>query len=46
VEEAIANAMVAADDMVGINGNKVYAIPHEALIETLAKYNRLEQLQH
>ena len=42
VEEAIINAMVAAEDMVGINGNNAYAIPHDLLIETLRKYNRIE----
>jgi L-aminopeptidase/D-esterase-like protein len=40
-EEAIVNALVAAEDMTGINGNKVYAIPHERLREVLRKYNRL-----
>jgi len=43
VEEAIINAMVAADDMEGINGNKAYAIPHDLLIETLKKYNRISE---
>ncbi|MEM7514840.1 MAG: P1 family peptidase, partial [Bacteroidota bacterium] len=41
VEEAIINAMVAAETMEGINGNKAYALPHELLIEILKKYNRL-----
>jgi L-aminopeptidase/D-esterase-like protein len=40
-EEAIVNAMVAAETMEGINGNKVYAIPHDRLREVLKKYNRL-----
>ena len=40
-EEAIVNAMVAAGDMTGVNGNKVYAIPHRRLQEALRKYNRL-----
>jgi L-aminopeptidase/D-esterase-like protein len=39
-EESIVNAMVAAETMEGINGNKVYAIPHERLIAILKKYNR------
>ena len=43
VEEAIINAMVAAETMEGINGNKVYALPHDLLIETLKKYNRLKK---
>lgn len=42
VEEAIINAMVAAETMEGINGNKSYAIPHKLLIETLKKYNRFK----
>ena len=41
VEEAIINAMVAAETMEGINGNKSYAIPHSLLVETLRKYNRI-----
>ncbi len=31
VEEAIINAMVAAEPMTGFNGNKVFALPHEAI---------------
>ncbi|GGG52734.1 DmpA family aminopeptidase [Bizionia arctica] len=42
VEEAIINAMIAAETMEGINGNKAYALPHDLLIETLKKYNRIE----
>lgn len=40
-EEAVVNAMVAAETMSGVNGNTVYAIPHERLREVLRKYNRL-----
>jgi len=40
-EEAIINAMVAAETMTGVNGNTVYAIPHDRLREALRKYNRL-----
>jgi L-aminopeptidase/D-esterase-like protein len=40
-EEAILNAMVAAETMEGINGNKAYALPHDRVIEILKKYNRL-----
>ena len=43
VEEAIINAMIAAEDMEGINGNKAYAIPHDLLIKTLKKYNRIKE---
>lgn len=39
VQEAIINAMVAADTMEGINGNKAYALPHDAVIRLLKKYN-------
>jgi L-aminopeptidase/D-esterase-like protein len=39
-EEAIVNSMVAAETMEGINGNKVYAIPHDRLKAVLARYNR------
>jgi len=42
-EEAIINAMIAAETMTGIDGNTVYAIPHERLKEVLKKYNRLNQ---
>jgi len=43
VEEAIINAMIGAETMEGINGNKVYALPHDLLIATLKKYNRLSK---
>ena len=42
VEEAIINAMVAAETMEGINGNKAYALPHDLLIDVLKKYKRIE----
>jgi D-aminopeptidase len=42
-EEAIINAMIAAETMTGINGNTVYAIPHDRLKQVLKKYNRLGQ---
>jgi L-aminopeptidase/D-esterase-like protein len=42
VEEAVINAMVAAETMEGNNGNKVYALPHKRLIEIMKKYNRIE----
>ena len=41
VEEAIINAMMAAETMSGINGNKVYALPHDLLLQILKNYNRL-----
>jgi L-aminopeptidase/D-esterase-like protein len=40
-EEAIVNALVAAETMEGINGNTVYAIPHDRLRAALKKYGRL-----
>ncbi len=40
-EEAIVNAMVAAETMEGIDGNVVHAIPHDRLRAVLKKYNRL-----
>ena len=42
-EEAVVNAMVAADTMTGINGHTVIGLPHDRLRETLKKYNRLRQ---
>lgn len=41
-EEAIVNAMVAAETMEGVNGNKVYAIPHDRLVAVLRKYGRIK----
>lgn len=40
-EEAIVNALVAAETMKGVNGNTAFALPHERLREALRKYNRL-----
>ena len=40
-EESIVNAMVAAETMEGVNGNKVYALPHDRLRDILRKYGRL-----
>ena len=40
-EEAIVNAMVAADTMTGIDNHKVIALPHDQLRAVLKKYNRL-----
>jgi L-aminopeptidase/D-esterase-like protein len=40
-EEAVVNAMVAADTMTGIDNHTVIALPHERLREVLKKYNRL-----
>ena len=40
-EEAIVNAMVAAETMTGANDLTVIALPHDRLREVLKKYNRL-----
>lgn len=40
-EEAVINAMVAAETMTGINDFTVIALPHDRLREVLKKYNRL-----
>jgi D-aminopeptidase len=42
-EEAIINAMVAAETMTGIDGHTAIALPHDRLREVLKKYNRLNQ---
>ncbi|MFC5271169.1 P1 family peptidase [Adhaeribacter terreus] len=42
-EEAIINAMMAAEDMEGINGNTIYALPGARLQEVMRKYNRLNE---
>jgi L-aminopeptidase/D-esterase-like protein len=44
-EEAIVNALVAAETMTGINGNTVHAIPHDGLRKVLSKYRRLVEGQ-
>jgi L-aminopeptidase/D-esterase-like protein len=42
-EEAVVNAMVAAETMTGIDNHKVIALPHDQLRAVLKKYNRLVQ---
>jgi len=39
-EEAIVNALIAAETMTGIDGHKVIALPHDRLKEVMKKYNR------
>jgi L-aminopeptidase/D-esterase-like protein len=39
-EEAIINVLVAAETMEGINGNMIFAIPHERLMTVMKQYNR------
>jgi L-aminopeptidase/D-esterase-like protein len=40
-EEAIINSLIAAHDMEGIDGNRVFALPHERLQAVLRRFNRL-----
>ena len=42
-EEAVVNAMVAAETMTGIENHKVIGLPHDKLRAVLKKYNRLLQ---
>jgi len=42
VEESIINAMIAAETMEGINGNKAHGLPHNLVIDLLRKYNRIK----
>jgi D-aminopeptidase len=42
VEEAVVNALIAADTMTGRNGTTAAAIPHDRLRDVLRKYNRLK----
>ncbi|GAO41370.1 DmpA family aminopeptidase [Flavihumibacter petaseus] len=42
-EEAIINALVAASDMEGINGNKVFALPHQRLMEIINRPRAIQQ---
>jgi L-aminopeptidase/D-esterase-like protein len=41
-EEAILNALLAADTMTGAGGYRVYALPHDRLVSALRKYNMLK----
>jgi L-aminopeptidase/D-esterase-like protein len=40
-EEAVINALVAADTMIGRDNHRVIGLPHARLQEVLRKYNRL-----
>jgi L-aminopeptidase/D-esterase-like protein len=42
-EEAVVNALVAAETMTGADNHTVIALPHERLREVLKKYNRLQK---
>ena len=39
-EEAILNALVAAETLTGRDGITAYALPHDRLLETMARYGR------
>jgi L-aminopeptidase/D-esterase-like protein len=40
-EEAIVNALLAAETMTGANGNRVFALPAERLVAAMKKYGRM-----
>ena len=40
-EEAIVNALVAGETMTGADGHRIEAIPHDALVAAMRKYNRV-----
>ncbi|MFP4081516.1 MAG: P1 family peptidase [Candidatus Aminicenantes bacterium] len=42
-EEAIINALVAAETMTGVNGRTIRALPHDLVKKILGKYNRLNK---
>ena len=42
-EEAVVNAMIAAESMTGIDNHRVTALPYDQLKTVLKKYNRLNQ---
>ena len=42
-EEAVVNALVAAQTMTGINGARFFGLPHDELRAILKRYNRLEE---
>jgi D-aminopeptidase len=41
-EEAIVNALLAAETMTGRGGATAYALPHDALVDVLRRYRRLD----
>ena len=41
VEEAVLNALCAAETMVGRQGNTAYALPHDLLVAELARHGRI-----
>jgi D-aminopeptidase len=43
VEEAIINVLFAGETMEGIEGNKVYGLPKDKVLQIMKKYNRLNK---
>jgi len=43
-EEAIINALIAAETMTGINDHEVAGLPHSRLIQAMGKYNRVNEM--
>lgn len=41
VEEAVLNTMIVNEPMVGRDGHRVLALPHEHLVKILKKYGRI-----
>ena len=39
-EESVLNALTKAETMIGINGNRVHAVPYDRLAAAMAKYGR------
>jgi len=42
-EEAIVNALVAARTMTGINGRRLYGLPHDEVVKLMRQYGRAER---
>ena len=42
-EEAIINALIAAETLDGVNNNKMFECPEERLVEILKRYNRINE---
>jgi L-aminopeptidase/D-esterase-like protein len=41
-EEAVVNAMLAADTMTGVDGIRVFGLPGDRVVAALRKYNRMK----
>jgi L-aminopeptidase/D-esterase-like protein len=42
-EEAIVNALVAAETMTGVDGNVVHALPHDRLLQALRRHRLMPE---